>query len=135
MHKTENPYKALVSLQRRLSAGVALQPGVGIGKVVSPPPNIQISYNGYILTSKYLWIDEYWIPGHTRHMVGSTDYTAGGSGDAEYASHAHPIDNDEALTDTWRAGDNVLLLPVTGEDGRTTKQYVVLCKLKRLDGN
>lgn len=135
MHKTENPYKALVSLQKKLSAGAALQPGVGIGKVVSPPPNIQISYNGYILTSKYLWIDEYWIPGHTRHMVGSTDYTAGGSGDAEYASHAHPIDNDEALTDTWRAGDNVLLLPVTGEDGRTTKQYVVLCKLKRLDGN
>lgn len=135
MHKTENPYKALVSLQKKLSAGVALQPGVGIGKVVSPPPNIQISYNGYILTSKYLWIDEYWIPGHTRHVVGSTDYTAGGSGDAEYASHAHPIDNDEALTDTWKAGDNVLLLPVTGEDGRTTKQYVVLCKLKRLDGN
>lgn len=135
MHKTENPYKALVNLQRRLSAGAALQPTVGIGKVVSSPPNIRISYNGYILTSKYLWIDEYWIPGHTRHMVGETSNRSGGSGDAEFASHNHPINNDEQLTDTWAVGDNVLLLPVTGEDNRTTKQYVVLCKLKRLDGN
>lgn len=68
-------------------------------------------------------------------MVGSTDYTSGGSGDAEYASHAHPIDNDEKLTDTWNVGDRVLLLPVTGDDNKTTKQYIVGMKLRRLDGN
>lgn len=92
-------------------------------------------YNGYILDKKHLWIDDYWIPGHQRHMVGSTDYTSGGSGDAEYASHAHPIDNDEKLTDTWNVGDRVLLLPVTGDDNKTTKQYIVGMKLRRLDGN
>ena len=135
MKKTDNPYKGLVNLSRKLAEKAALQPTAGIGVIVSPPPEIQIRYNGYILDKKHLWIDDYWIPGHQRHMVGSTDYTSGGSGDAEYASHAHPIDNDEKLTDTWNVGDRVLLLPVTGDDNKTTKQYIVAMKLRRLDGN
>lgn len=135
MKKTDNPYKGLVNLSRKLAEKAALQPTAGIGVIVSPPPEIQIRYNGYILDKKHLWIDDYWIPGHKRHMVGSTDYTSGGSGDAEYASHAHPIDNDEKLTDTWNVGDRVLLLPVTGDDNKTTKQYIVGMKLRRLDGN
>lgn len=135
MKKTENPYKALVSLQRRLSEGTAMQPTIGIGYIVSPPPNIKVKYNGYILTSKYLWIDDYWLPGHTRHMVGATSYRGGGSGDPAYESHNHPIDNDEQLTDTWAVGDRVAMLPITAEDGRTTTQYIILGKLKRLDGN
>ena len=135
MKKTDNPYKGLVNLSRKLAEKAALQPTAGIGVIVSPPPEIQIRYNGYILDKKHLWIDDYWIPGHQRHMVGSTDYTSGGSGDAEYASHAHPIDNDEKLTDTWNVGERVLLLPVTGDDNKTTKQYIVGMKLRRLDGN
>lgn len=135
MKKTENPYKALVSLQRRLSERAAMQPTIGIGYVVSPPPNVQIKYNGCILTSKYLWIDDYWLPGHTRHMVGATSYRGGGSGDPAYESHNHPIDNDEQLTDTWAVGDRVAMLPITAEDNRTTTQYIILGKLKRLDGN
>lgn len=135
MKKTDNPYKGLVNLSRKLAEKAALQPTAGIGVIVSPPPEIQIRYNGYILDKKHLWIDDYWIPGHQRHMVGSTDYTSGGSGDAEYASYAHPIDNDEKLTDTWNVGDRVLLLPVTGDDNKTTKQYIVGMKLRRLDGN
>jgi hypothetical protein len=133
--KTENPYKGLVNLQKRIAQGAALQPTVGIGMVVSPPPGIVIKYNGYELGPEHLWVDDYWIPGHTRHMVGSTSTAAGGSGEAKYESHKHPIDNDEALTDTWAAGDKVLLLPITGGDNRTVTQFVVLCKLKRLDGN
>lgn len=135
MKKTENPYKALVSLQRRLSESSAMQPTVGIGYIVSPPPNIKVKYNGYILTSKYLWIDDYWLPGHTRHMVGATSYRGGGSGDPAYESHNHPIDNDERLTDTWAVGDRVAMLPITAEDNRTATQYIILGKLKRLDGN
>lgn len=135
MKKTENPYKALVSLQRKLSRGAAMQPTIGIGYIVSPPPNIKIKYNGYIVTNKYLWIDDYWLPGHTRHMVGATSYRGGGSGDPAYESHNHPIDNDEQLTDTWAVGDHVAMLPITAEDNRTTTQYIILGKLKRLDGN
>lgn len=143
MNKTDNPYKSLVKLSQRLAQGVALQPTTGIGVVVSPPPAIKIRYNGFTLDKQFLYIDEYWIQGHTRthkgHIVSATQYRAGGSGDAEFQSHNHDIDNDytdvETLTDTWHVGDKVLMAPIIGEDGRTTKQFAVLCKLVRLDGN
>lgn len=143
MNKTDNPYKGLVALGRRLAQGSAMQPMMGIGIIVSPPPEIKIKYNGFILDKQFLYIDEYWIQGHTRthkgHIISETQPRAGGSGDAEFQSHTHDIDNDytdvETLTDTWKAGDRVLMAPIVGEDGRTTKQFAVLCKLVRLDGN
>lgn len=143
MNKTDNPFKELVTLSRQIAQGSAMQPMMGIGVVVSPPPEIRIKYNGFILDKQFLYIDEYWKPGHTRthkgHIVSATRYRAGGSGAAEFQSHNHDIDNDytdvETLTDTWKAGDKVLMAPIVGEDGRTTKQFVVLCKLVRLDGN
>lgn len=143
MNKTDNPFKELVTLNRKIAQGSAMQPMMGIGVVVSPPPEIKIKYNGFILDKQFLYIDEYWNPGHTRthkgHIVSETQPRSGGSGDAEFASHTHEIDNDytdvETLTDTWKAGDKVLMAPIVGEDGRTTKQFVVLCKLVRLDGN
>ena len=68
-------------------------------------------------------------------MVGATSDRGGGGGYAEYASHNHPIDNDEALTDTWKVGDRVILIPILGDDNTTTVQFIVAGKLKRLDGN
>ncbi|MFC2499983.1 MAG: DUF2577 family protein [Selenomonas noxia] len=135
MTKTEDPYKALVDLTHDMAGAAALQPTAGIGVIVSPPPDIQIRYHGFVLRAKDLYIDEYWIPGHRRHIVGETDFRGGGSGDPAYESHNHPIDNDETWTDTWNPGDKVLLIPVTGDDNRTTKQFIVGMKLKRLDGN
>lgn len=143
MNKTDNPYKGLVALGKLLARGAAMQPTMGIGIIVSPPPEIKIKYNGFTLDKQFLYIDEYWIQGHTRthkgHIVSETQPRAGGSGDAEFESHTHDINNDyndvETLTDTWNVGDRVLMAPIVGEDGRTTKQFAVLCKLVRLDGN
>lgn len=143
MNKTDNPYKGLLALGKLLARGAAMQPTMGIGIIVSPPPEIKIKYNGFTLDKQFLYIDEYWIQGHTRthngHIVSETQPRAGGSGDAEFESHTHDIDNDytdvETLTDTWKVGDRVLMAPIVGEDGRTTKQFAVLCKLVRLDGN
>lgn len=123
--------------------GLSYAAMMGIGIIVSPPPEIKIKYNGFILDKQFLYIDEYWIQGHTRthkgHIISETQPRAGGSGDAEFQSHTHDIDNDytdvETLTDTWKVGDRVLMAPIVGEDGRTTKQFAVLCKLVRLDGN
>ena len=39
---------------------------------------------------------------------------AGGGGYAEYASHNHPIDNDETWTDTLKPGTIVLVIPLEG---------------------
>lgn len=49
MKLTENPYKGLLELHRRIAKGAALQPTAGIGTIISPPPGIQISYHGFIL--------------------------------------------------------------------------------------
>lgn len=49
MKKTDNPYKGLVNLSRKLAEKAALQPTAGIGVIVSPPPEIQIRYNGEAL--------------------------------------------------------------------------------------
>lgn len=133
--KTEDPYKAMLSMHQNIARKAALQPTAGIGVVVSPPPSIAIKYHGYVVEAKDLWIDDYWIPGHTRHIVGETSYRGGGSGMPAYESHNHPIDNDEQWTDTWTVGDRVLMIPVTGDDNKTTKQYIVGMKLRRLDGN
>ena len=143
MNKTENPFKAMVTLNRRIAAGAALQPTAGIGVIVSPPPSIKIKHHGFILDAKNLWIDEYWLQGHTRthsgNIVSETQPRGGGGGYAEFASHTHDINNPytdtETLTDTWKIGDRVLLIPVTGDDNKTTKQFIVLGKLRRLDGN
>nr|DAG46110.1 MAG TPA: Protein of unknown function (DUF2577) [Caudoviricetes sp.] len=135
MKKTDDPYTGISKILHQIGKREGIQPGIGIGVIVSPPPAIQVAYNGMILDTADLYIDEYWLPGHTRHIVGATDYRSGGSGDAEYASHNHPIDNDEKWTDTWKTGDKVALLPIySSQDMQSAQQYIVLAKLVRLDG-
>ena len=139
----EDPYKGIVDIHVKLAAAAGIQASVGIGQIESPPPNIVVLYNGMRLDKKFLYIDEYWLQGHERHtkgtIVSATQNRAGGGGDAEFASHNHDVNNDYTeniiMTDTWKEGDHVLLLPVLGDDKKTAEQYVVLCKLVRLDGN
>ena len=38
-------------------------------------------------------------------------------------------------TDTWQIGDKVLMIPIMGDDNKTVKQFWILSKGKRLDGN
>lgn len=134
MKGTDDPYKGMLNLFSNMITRLGIQNGAAVGLVVSGPPNIAIKYNGMTLTKENLLVDEYWIPGHTRHVVGSTSYAAGGSGDAEYASHAHPIDNDEELTDTWAPGDRVALLPIySSEDKQGGQKFIVWGKLRYLD--
>lgn len=142
MKNADDPYKGLLKIFQS-AASVSLQATATIGEIIEPPPNIKISYNGMTLNAQYLWIDDYWLQGHTRHakghIVSATQPRAGGSGDSAYASHNHDIDNDYTdsiiYTDTWHTGDKVLMIPIVGHDGKTAEQFVVLAKLKRLDGN
>ena len=97
MKNADDPYKGLLKIFQS-AASVSLQATAVIGEIIEPPPNIKISYNGMTLNAQYLWIDEYWLQGHTRHakghIVSCTQPRAGGGGDAAYASHNHDIDND-----------------------------------------
>lgn len=135
MKKNEDPFKGLLNLFTKLSQQ-SIQKGTRIGTIVSPPPDIRVNCDGMILDKSRLYIDEYWVPGHMRHMVGATSFQSGGSGDAAYESHNHPIDNDEQLTDTWAVGDKVQLDPIYSNDDKISgQQFIVHGKLRRFDGN
>ena len=139
----ENPFKALVDLHKRMAQTAGYQAEIGIGRIVSPPPELIVSYNGMNIDKRFLWVDEYWIQGHTRthkgHIVSATQPRGGGGGYAEFASHTHDINDDytdtETITDTWKKDDYVLMLPILGNDKKSASEYVVLGKLVRLDGN
>lgn len=130
----ENPYDEMLGLMR--SAGRAEQaPVASVGTVVTPPPNLQVSYNGILLEPAETYISEYLLSGYTRHVVGATSFAGGGSGDAAYESHNHPVDNDETWTDTLKVRDKVAVLPILSQDekGRSKREYMILDKLVRPD--
>lgn len=127
----ENPYTGILSIMD----GVAKEhksPIIQVGTITAPPPSIRVKYKGIELTEKETYISEYLLSGYTRHMVGATRNATGGSGYAEYASHNHPIDNDETWTDTLKAGDKVAIMPIEAED-ETNQQYIILDKIVRPD--
>lgn len=90
--------------------------GTQIGVVIQPPPDLVVKMNNIEITAKDIYISRYLMPNYTRHVVGQTSDAAGGSGDAEYESHHHPIDNDETWTDTLKVGTLVEVTPVYGQD-------------------
>jgi hypothetical protein len=134
----ENPYSTLLGLIKDTSINNN-SPSIKIGKIIAPPPEIQVSYNGIILDKKDVWISEYLLIGYERtakgHIVSATQNSAGGSGYAEYASHNHAIDNDYTdniiYTDTLKAGDYVSIMPMVSEDN-SSQQYIILDKIVHL---
>lgn len=90
--------------------------GAQVGIVTQAPPDIIVMMNNIPLEAKDLYISRYLLPGYTRHVVGETDYRSGGSGDAEYENHNHPVDNDETWTDTLQPGTLVLIIPIYGQN-------------------
>lgn len=143
MKKTEDAYKGMLKLFKDIGGNAGLQSMPQIGTIVSPPPEIKVQWNGMLLDKKWFYIDDYWLQGHTRqikgHIVSATQNRSGGGDDAMFASHNHDIDNDYTAsiiyTDTWHVGDKILMIPIQGSDNKTVKQFWILSKGKRLDGN
>ncbi|MDY3916889.1 MAG: DUF2577 domain-containing protein [Selenomonadaceae bacterium] len=98
-----------------------------IGIVLASPPNIVVQVDDIPLTKENVYISSYLLSGYTRHVVGETSNRGGGSGDASYESHNHPIDNDETWTDTLVPGDLVLVVPLEGD-----QLYVIADKVVKL---
>lgn len=109
----ENSVQKMIEIQHRIAES-HIPEGPSVGKVVEPPPNIQVAWNNIVLTKEQIYLNEYWLPGHTRHIVGETSFKGGGSGLPAYESHNHPIDNDETWTDTLKPGDLVSVYPQEG---------------------
>lgn len=132
--KNNNPYVSLLHTMQNVSQNNN-SPCIGIGKIITPPPNIQVEYNNIILDKKDIWISEYLLVGYERTAKGviksATQNRAGGGGDAAYESHNHDINNDYTnniiYTDTLKAGDDVAIMPMLNN-----QQYIVLDKIVRL---
>lgn len=128
--KEKNPYARILNVISGISKETNNEPP-NIGRILAPPPDIKVKYKGIVLGKDEIWISSYLLPGYTRHVVGETSNAAGGSGYAEYASHNHPVDNDETWTDTLRPGDYVSVKPLPAEDGKP-QQYMIENKIEHL---
>lgn len=136
----KNPYNEILNMMEGISKGCN-SPSIQIGKIIQSPPEIQVDYNGIILTKEELWISHYLLANYPRtakgHLVSATQNRSGGSGDAEYASHNHDIDNDYTdsiiTTDTLKPGMYVAIMPMR-INGRK-QQYILLDEIVRLDGH
>ena len=136
----KNPYNEILSIMDGVAANNQ-SPVIGIGQVISPPPNIKISYNGIVLEKDEIWISHYLLVDYPRtargHIVSQTQKASGGSGMAEYAPHLHQIDDDYTdtifMTDTLKIGEYVSVMPIQSSDG-SNQQYIILDQIVRLDG-
>ncbi len=99
--------------------------GTTVGKIISPPPDIQIAWNDVILTKEQIYIDEYLLIGHKRTAKGQIQ---SGTQSAGHHEHSHGISNDYTeswiLTDTLKVGDLVEVTPMKGD-----QLFIVKCKL------
>ena len=78
--KNNDPYTGILGIMSNVGGNAGKQAMPGIGTIVSPPPNLVVSFNGMELNSNFLWVDEYWLQGHYREMlipiVGDDESTA-----------------------------------------------------------
>jgi len=134
----ENPYNKLLSIMKDTSLNNN-SPSIQIGKIINPPPEIQVSYNGIILDENDIWISDYLLAGYKReakgHINSGTQNRSGGSGDAEFASHNHDIDNNYTdtiiYTDTLKIGDAVCIMPMIDSDDNSNQTYIILDRIVR----
>ena len=123
---------------------------IGIGTVLSPPPEIKIAWNNIILEAEDLYIDQFLLPNYARlikgeekipkaegHIKTNTHSRRGGGGDPAFFSHTHKVNNsyDASLEGEYQAsaiytdcglmaGDLVSLLPISGG-----QKFIVLGKV------
>ena len=114
----KNPYIEMLDIMSGVANNIQV-PTIQIGTILASPPAIKVSYKGIVLEPEELYISEYLLTEYERqtrgHLVSATQNRAGGSGDAQYASHNHDINNDytESIitTDTLVPGDKVAIMP------------------------
>lgn len=120
----EQSVAKIVDLQHQI-AEEHVPHGTSVGKIISPPPDIQIAWNNIVLKKERIYIDEYLLAGHMRTAEGhiSSKTQEGG-----HHVHSHDIDNSYeetwVLTDTLQVGDLVEVTPMKGD-----QLFIVKCKL------
>ena len=123
---------------------------VGIGTVLSPPPELKIAWNNIILENTDLYIDQFLLPNYQRQLKGeekipkaegdiktNTQSRKGGYDKPRFVSHTHKINNSykaniegeyqasAIYTDCGlQKGDLVSILPI-----KNGQKFIVLGKV------
>ena len=125
----EHSAAGIVDAMHNIAAGHAPMQG-SLGKVIAPPPDIAILWNGIHLTKEQVYLNEQWLIGHYREARG---HIVSGTQPAGHHVHTHGIDNDYTetfiYTDTLKPGDWVSVFPVEMEGDQL---YMVTEKMVKL---
>lgn len=134
----EHSAAGIVDLMHQTAEGHKSMQG-GVGKVIAPPPDIQIFWNGITLSKEQIYINEYWLAGHRREAKGTIVSGTQAASCAVGAPHTHPINNaytdDIIYTDTLKVGDWVTVFPVENEkegDDEGNQLFMVTAKMVKL---
>ncbi|MBQ9213407.1 MAG: DUF2577 family protein, partial [Bacteroidales bacterium] len=127
----EQSIAGIIDLHHQIAEAHTPQ-GTGIGKIISPPPDIEIAWNDIILKKERIYIDEYLLKGHMREAMGqimsATQFRMGGFMYGQYDLHNHDLNNPFIetliLKDTLKEGDLVEVTPLKGD-----QLFIVKCKL------
>lgn len=128
-----NPYTEFAKEFKKRD-NVSVQ-GITVGTVTSPPPNLVIVVNGFILDKEQLVVADYLLSGYKREMItrGSGNITAKTPVPPPIYYDQHTViesidfAGDITLTDTLKAGDKVIVMPSTNNE-----IYYVLSKVGEL---
>lgn len=95
----------IVDMQHEIAEGhIPELPSVG--KVLAPYPDIVIEWNNIKLEKEQIYLNEYWIPGHTRTHKGTIS--------SPHIPGADSFTDEETITDTLKPGDIVSVYPLRG---------------------
>ena len=125
----EHSAAGIVDLFHGIADGHSAMQG-SLGRIVAPPPDIDIMWNGIHLTKEQVYLNEQWLIGHRREARG---HIVSGTQPAGHHVHTHGIDNDYTedfiYTDTLKPGDLVTVFPVEMEGEQL---YMVTAKMVKL---
>lgn len=132
----ENPFTTIINeLTNRSKSSIDI-PIVGIGSILSPPPNIKVKYGDLVLDKDNLYVADYLLTNYQR------EYELTGEG---ITTLVQPIPPDPPtitetwgmtstilignikLTDTLKSGDLVAL--ISTQDKQT---FIIVCKVQKL---
>ena len=131
----DNPFSDLIEILNSIARNNQ-SPVIGIGEVTSTSP-LKILYNGIELEEKELWVNDYLLTNHSRTARGTIN---SGTQPAGHHSHTHgianPYDDTIIYTDTdLKVGYRVAIMPMQDSVDKSKQQFMVLCHLRRPDGN
>lgn len=114
----DNPYSGLINLMREQGSKYN-PPGLILGEVKSPPPQINIKVGDIQLDKDNLYIADYLLPNYKRDYILEGTLTLN-----DTSTYTTTGTTTETTNDTLKIGDLVVLQKV-----ENTNKFILFCKV------